>query len=40
MKTRFALALSVVAGVLWLILKDMEKKIGEAIGEGKRARRS
>lgn len=31
--------LLVVAGALWLILKDMEKKIGEAIGEEKRARR-
>ena len=25
--------LLVVAGVLWLILKDMEKKIAEAMGE-------
>jgi putative Mn2+ efflux pump MntP len=35
----FAMAhLLVVAGVLWLILKDMEKKIGEAIEEKKKAR--
>jgi choline-glycine betaine transporter len=31
--------LLVVSGVLWFILKDMEKKIDEAIGEVKRARR-
>ncbi len=31
--------LLVVSGVLWLILKDMEKKIREAVGEGKSARR-
>lgn len=37
----FAMAhLFVVAGALWLILKDMEKKIGEAIEEGKRNRQS
>jgi len=29
--------LLVVAGVLWLTLKDMEKKIAEAIEEGKKA---
>ena len=34
-----AVHLLVVAGVLWLILKDMEKKIAEAIGEEKKARR-
>lgn len=31
--------LLVVAGVLWLILKDMEKKIRQAIGQEKMARR-
>ena len=34
-----AVHLLVVAGVLWLILKDMEKKIAEAIGEEEKARR-
>lgn len=32
--------LFVVAGALWLILKDMEKKIGEAVEEGKKTRRT
>ena len=32
--------LLVVSGVLWFILKDMEKKVDEAIGEEKKARRS
>ena len=32
--------LLVVSGVLWLILKDMEKKIGEAIGKKDATRRS
>ena len=31
--------LLVVSGVLWLILKDMEKKIGEAIGKKDATRR-
>jgi len=31
--------LLVVSGVLWFILKDMEKKINEAIGEKDKARR-
>jgi len=31
--------LLVVAGVLWLILKDMERKINEALGEKKSTRR-
>ena len=34
-----AVHLLVVSGVLWLILRDMEKKIAEAIGEEKRTRR-
>ena len=31
--------LLVVSGVLWIILKDMEKKIAEAIGEKDATRR-
>jgi choline-glycine betaine transporter len=34
-----AVHLLVVAGILWFILKDMEKKIDKAIEEEKRTRR-